>query len=331
MFFPYFSQPYYDHDKIKASQKYYVAFLPLSIYFFRIGIGASLVFVAGPINIAAHFDTFYSMAIGIVFSGVGVGIFVLPPFIETLITVNTWRGAVLLHGVLILNVVTLGALLPSKKRSSKADLSTEPTKHNECPQATVEVKEKCDSKDAIVRTSDEISFKEPETKWYLSYVQLFTTSPTMVLVYMIAFLQNGSYAAAVTHTYNQIVLNGYSKAQGAWALSLLGAGSLCGRFLHGMPIATGIMLPSTVYGISIFGAALVTFVNPIANNYIGFTISAAGNGFLTGITLSLIYTIIRRKVGTSLLAPAVGLELLSDGLGIMVGGYLAGKKALYIV
>ncbi|XP_072051820.1 monocarboxylate transporter 13-like [Amphiura filiformis] len=56
----------------------------------------------------------------------------------------------------------------------------------------------------------------------------------------------------------------------------------------------------------------------------GYVVSATGIGVTSGIQIPLLYTIIRRNVGTWQLSTAVGLELLIDGLGIMVGGYLAG-------
>ena len=287
-------------------------------------------YVSAPLNIAEHFDSFYSTAVGIVFSGVGVGIFVLSPLIETLITVYGWRGAVLLHGAIDFHIVALGALLPLQKCSSKAGSCTgakpayKDRQYHPIDQRETEETEKSEWKDLSVKSSGVISLKEPKTKWHITFIQLFTSYPSMVLVYIVTFLVNMAHTAALAHTYNQIILNGYSEAQGAWALSLLGIGSLFGRLFHGVPIDKGIMLPSTLYETALVAGALVTFVNPLANNYIGYIVTATGMGFVSGILFPLLYTIMKRKVGTSLLAPAVGLELLFDGLGIMTGGYLAG-------
>ncbi|XP_072038211.1 monocarboxylate transporter 13-like isoform X2 [Amphiura filiformis] len=301
------------------------------------GFGASLVYVSAQISVATYFTSYYSTAIGIVLSGTGVGIILLSPLIEKLIVVYGWRGAVLIHGALILNVVVMGALLPRHRVQQKIARNTDmvETKKHKINQQYHQVSPNTDegnmksaSKQAEVLESEnvanEITLRNAKTKWYLAHIQLFTASPIMVLVYLVTFFVNAAYGAAITHMYNQIVLSGYSETKGALALSLLGVGSLLGRIFHGIPIDAKIMLPSTLYMMTLIAAAVMTFVNPLANNYPGYVVSATGIGFLSGILFPLLYTIIRRNVGTWQLSTAVGLELLVDGLGIMVGGYIAG-------
>ncbi|XP_072038209.1 monocarboxylate transporter 14-like [Amphiura filiformis] len=299
------------------------------------GFGASLVLVSTQISVATYFTTYYSTAIGIVYSGLGFGIVLLSPLIEKLIVVYGWRGAMLIHGALILNVVVMGALSPRHRVQQKIARNTDMVEKYKTDQQYRQVSPNTDegnmksaSKLSEVLESEnvtnEITLRNAETKWYLTHIQLFTTSPIMVLVYLVTFFVNAAYGAAITHMYNQIVLSGCSETKGALALSLLGVGSLLGRIFHGIPIDAKIMLPSTLYIMTLIAAAAITFVNPLANNYPGYVVSAAGIGVMSGIYFPLIYTIIRRSVGTCQLATAVGLELLMDGLGIMVGGYLVG-------
>lgn len=60
--------------------------------------------------IAEYFKRYYSLAIGIVFSGAGIGGFVFPPVVQYLEVTYGWRGAMLVHAGIILNVMVLGAL-----------------------------------------------------------------------------------------------------------------------------------------------------------------------------------------------------------------------------
>ncbi|XP_072039056.1 monocarboxylate transporter 13-like [Amphiura filiformis] len=230
----------------------------------------------------------------------------------------------------------MGACLPRHRVQQRIARNTDitkkkkhkPAQYNQVSPNTDECKKESASKQAEVLESEnvanEITLRNAETKWYLAHIQLFTTSPIMVLVYLVIFLVHVAYGAALTHTYNQIVLSGYSETKGALALSLLGVGSLLGRIFHGIPIDAKIMLPSTLYMMTLIAAAVLTFVNPLANNYPVYVVSAAGIGVTSGIQIPLVYTIVRRNVGTWQLATAVGLELLMAGLGIMVGGYIAG-------
>ncbi|XP_072037460.1 monocarboxylate transporter 13-like [Amphiura filiformis] len=246
-----------------------------------------------------------------------------------------WRGVI--HGALILNVVVMGALSPRHRVQQKIARNTDvmdskkhkvDLQYRQVSPNTDEGNMKSATKQAEVLESENvangITLRNAETKWYLTHIQLFTTSPIMVLVYLVTFFVNVAYGASITHMYNQIVLSGYSETKGALALSLLGVGSLLGRIFHGIPIDAKIMLPSTLYMVTLIAAAVITFVNPLANNYPGYVVSATGIGVTSGILFPLLYTIMRRNVGTLQLSTAVGMELLVDGLGIMVGGYLAG-------
>ncbi|XP_072039059.1 monocarboxylate transporter 13-like [Amphiura filiformis] len=237
------------------------------------GFGASLVYVSAQISVATYFTSYYTTAVGIVISGTGVGIILLPPLIEKLIVVYGWRGAVLIHGALILNVLVMGALLPrhrGQQRIARNTDMTEKKKHKADPQYH-QVSPNTD--EGKVKSASKLSEVLESENHYLCWVlevyldEFFMAFPSMPR-------------------------------------------SCCRR--------------QCIIMMTLIAAAVLTFVNPLANNYPGYVVSATCIGVTSGIQIPLVYTIIRRNVGSLRLATAVGMELLVDGLAIIVGGYLAG-------
>lgn len=86
------------------------------------GFGLSLVYVPAVVIVAFYFEKKRAFATGIAVAGSGVGGFVFPVLVELLIEWYTWRGATLILGGILLNIVLCGALfrpLVSFKESHK--------------------------------------------------------------------------------------------------------------------------------------------------------------------------------------------------------------------
>ena len=68
-------------------------------------------FNAPVVAVGKFFVKRHALAIGISFSGCGFGTFALPPLIEYLISQYSWRGAMMIWAVIVLNGVPMGLLL----------------------------------------------------------------------------------------------------------------------------------------------------------------------------------------------------------------------------
>ena len=256
--------------------------------------------------------------------GCAAGIFALPPLLNLLITSYGWRGAVLIQGALIFNIVAIGVSVKQKPlKQTQTEKKQNLTSRNDKPQLEEETK-------LNVKTVPDCETDTNASKmsnWYPSHLILLINTPMIILVYSTSFFVNLSFSAALIHTTNQIVLNGYSDDKAALALSLLGIGSIIGRLVQGVLLDAHILTPKTLHELTLLLAAAATFINPILNNYVGFMVSAFCIGFSSGILFTVIYTIMMKMVGASEFATAIGMELFVDCIGIMAGGYLAGKKS----
>jgi len=74
------------------------------------GFGLSLVYVPAVVIVAFYFEKKRSFATGLAVAGSGIGTFVFAPLIEYLIKAYSWRGAVIILGGLMLNIVVCGAI-----------------------------------------------------------------------------------------------------------------------------------------------------------------------------------------------------------------------------
>ncbi|XP_076806973.1 monocarboxylate transporter 13-like isoform X1 [Clavelina lepadiformis] len=84
------------------------------------GTGFGLCYVPAVISLTQYFQNKRSLAIGIASSGVGVGSFVFPIFIEALQVRYTWRGAMLiLSGVIAHEFVSAMVIFPVERKKGK--------------------------------------------------------------------------------------------------------------------------------------------------------------------------------------------------------------------
>lgn len=75
------------------------------------GFGLSMVYVPAVVIVAFYFEKKRAFATGIAVAGSGIGNCVFAPLIESLIQAYGWRGAILILGGIMLQMVTCGALL----------------------------------------------------------------------------------------------------------------------------------------------------------------------------------------------------------------------------
>ncbi|XP_076805280.1 monocarboxylate transporter 14-like isoform X2 [Clavelina lepadiformis] len=88
------------------------------------GIGLGLCYVPAVISLTQYFKNKRGLAIGIASSGVGVGAFIFPIFIEALQVRYTWRGAMLiLSGVIAHEFVSAMVIFPVEHKKRKGTQS----------------------------------------------------------------------------------------------------------------------------------------------------------------------------------------------------------------
>ena len=94
------------------------------------GLGLSLVYVPAVVIVAYYFEKKRAFATGIAVAGSGIGTFLFAPLTGYLIETYSWRGAVLIIGGLMFNIMVCGALFrpltnPKSVKKSRFEQSLE--------------------------------------------------------------------------------------------------------------------------------------------------------------------------------------------------------------
>ncbi|XP_060790817.1 monocarboxylate transporter 12-B-like [Neoarius graeffei] len=75
------------------------------------GLGFALSYTPAVAMVDTYFNKRKALAYGIAMSGRGIGIFILPPLLQYLINLYSWRGALLILGGLVSNLCVCGSLM----------------------------------------------------------------------------------------------------------------------------------------------------------------------------------------------------------------------------
>ncbi|XP_072021549.1 monocarboxylate transporter 13-like [Amphiura filiformis] len=327
------------------------------------GIGASLVFLSVPIILSQHFTKHYSTAVGIAYTGCSIGVSVFPLLTTKLISVYGWNGAILLQGALSLNIVLMGMLFkhkpPKHQRKTVSDTkkcenmeinefqsSFQPLHNNDIHRSRTASDQDCNIQMVVKSDLERSNSNHPNSK-HLDVdeddevhitsksrlkpqctkcpgVLLLCTTPIILFAYITTFLVSISYAAALTHITNQVVLMGFPSQKAALVLSSLGIGGAFGRAFHGWFVDHNLLSASTLYECALLVASAGTLMNPVLNRYFGCVISAVTIGVTVGILYPLFYTIMKQMLGLHQFVTASGLAHFFDGCGVMTGAYMAG-------
>lgn len=99
------------------------------------GLGFGLIYLPAIVSVTCYFEKYRSLATGIAVCGSGLGTLIFAPFVDYLIAMYGWRGAIMICSGIVLNCTVLGALfrpLPTrqlKKRNPTEKSSLNSKKH----------------------------------------------------------------------------------------------------------------------------------------------------------------------------------------------------------
>ena len=110
------------------------------------GFGLSMVYVPAVIIVAFYFHKKRAFATGVAVAGSGIGTFIFAPLTEALIERYTWRGALVVIGGIMLNIVVCGALFrPLETTIGKKSHKKTPSSISESEVSSTQVAESEDT------------------------------------------------------------------------------------------------------------------------------------------------------------------------------------------
>ena len=254
-------------------------------YSIGVGVGIGLSYVPSVGAVQRWFTTNRALATGIAVSGIGAGNLAFPPLAAWWIDVFGWRGAYLALAALVL-VLALPAAIAVENRRVRPGVT-----QGGAPLAG-----------ATLGTA--------------------LRSQQFWLLYVVAFLICVGFFVPMVHLAPYAHDRGYSAAQGVTLVSLLGLGSLVGRFaVAGIADRLGHM--RSLVGLAA-GLGLMFLLWWAAESYWALAVFAVLFGSLYGGYVALAPTLCMDMFGARNVTGIIGCLYTAAGFGTLIGPTVAG-------
>jgi len=254
-------------------------------YSIGVGVGIGLSYVPSVGAVQRWFTTNRALATGIAVSGIGAGNLAFPPLAAWWIGIFGWRGAYLALAALVL-VLALPAAMAVENRRVRPGVTQGGAP---LPGATLG--------DAL-------------------------RSQQFWLLYVVAFLICVGFFVPMVHLAPYAHDRGYSAAQGVTLVSLLGLGSLVGRFaVAGIADRLGHM--RSLVGLAA-GLGLMFLLWWAAESYWALAVFAVLFGSLYGGYVALAPTLCMDLFGARNVTGIIGCLYTAAGFGTLIGPTVAG-------
>ncbi|WAR01117.1 MOT5-like protein [Mya arenaria] len=246
------------------------------VYGFVGGIGIGMMYITPVVAVEEYFVKRNALAVGIAFSGCGIGTFALPPLMEYLISVYSWRGAMQIMAAIVLNGVPLGFLLQPGF-----------------------VKKPANIEDKNIADGEEAMPKEDENKTgFCRFLPTFNVdllrSPTFVLFGVFNCLCIFGYFIpfAFLPAFGQS--KGFSSQKSSLLVSTIGISSTISVLISGWVSDQTWANPIFIYSVAAFVGGVATVLVPFYPSYLTLILYC----IIFGICLGALYDKLENYVGT---------------------------------
>ena len=295
-----------------------------------------------------YFDKRYSFANGLAYSGSGVGILVLAPVAQLLITEYGWRGALWVIGGLCLNVTVSGALLrPLVSRAPRSENKQRPNGNHYEPllQNGTDLETLQNGRDHADLESNHESLDSYYVRRSRSCCQatncccspvsccssdslglsLFTEAPFVTLV-LVQFCGRFTYMGWLIYLVPHAIEKGVEPLDAAFLASLAGVTNILSRATHGIFVDRKWLTSKQLLTISAILASCTLLVDPLLVNYWSLLLSSLAYGLASGVFFPITVVVMKEAVGMDRFPNALGWSYGFAGVGRMTAGFLTGKE-----
>ncbi|XP_033635137.1 monocarboxylate transporter 13-like [Asterias rubens] len=282
------------------------------------GVGVVMMLSSGMIIISQYFKTRFAIANGIAVAGVNVGQIMFTPLFRFLIDTYGWRGTMFITGALQMNCVAASALFrPLKTHNS----------NGRKPNNSMSINMHVLGDDTVINDSH----KKQKSNVAL---KIFTNVKAMLLilatcVFSIGLLTN------LAHLPARCKEGGWSDDQSGMLLLSFAITAMITRPTHGWFVDNNYIGCFKLQLIVLISASLITFTNPVSNNYIFLIGYSAVLGALLGIGCPLLIVNMKSLVNGPTTPAALSLiwatVFLFNGVGSVVAGKLYDATGNYVV
>ena len=292
--------------------------------------------------LAYYFEKKLARVNGISSAGIGVGNFATPPLFQMLIDQYGWNGALLIISGLVANVAMFGSLyrlsyLELRSRRFVRGSSKDTCRTKDIQTVQVEDKAVPVQLDQTLQEAETGSVEQIKTQTTVSqFVSIVLASLNFHLLlnvrFVLLFIANCprglGYVIVITYLPARAVSGGISEIRAAFLLSILGIVSVMARFSHGFLIDYKVLSATMLTALASLLAAVSCALFPVSNNYPFLAFLSVLVGMGAGVFNVTIPIVAKEYVGMNCVSGAVGLQLLSTGIGVLFGLFLTGRPMM---
>ncbi|XP_077991518.1 monocarboxylate transporter 14-like [Glandiceps talaboti] len=323
---------------------------------FLVGFGYGLAYSPSVGMVCFYFKKRYALANGLAYTGPGLGIFVFPPLLHTLIEEYGWRGSFLVFSAINANICVCATLLrkpsndvDSAKTSPLSDrLSDETERKPSCESDEIDSTMhldiitsqthdtdladsiNIDSNESIKQCPGPLGIEEGKKNGIIKRafmifdLHLFRESPLFPLMFISCFfLGFGHYIAVIFLLPKAESMEFASSRDNAFLISIMGIFSIIGRGVHGFLLECKYITGPSLYAVTLVTAGVTSLLSPLAHTYAGIAVISAVIGLTSGMYLPLMVVNLTEFLGRERLVSTLALSTFAQGVGL-IGTPIAG-------
>ena len=330
-------------------------------YYFNSGIGLGLPMVAKILVLTEYFEENFNTANSIGFTGGAIGMIILAPAADFLISRFGWRGALMISGAVSFNICVAGqVMIHSPEESSKCytiltdndndksktDIGTErklddwKTNGSHCDRKADYHKINLSSQNVlkcccVVKDVDVVDNKDSfcKTLWErLGFITL-AHEPGLILYHVAFALQELAVSGWMLFLFTYTISLGYDKQIATFLSSTGGLGTLIGRLFSGPCADKGLCSHRLQIGIFALGGCTCLSLYPFTSVYWHLVLISLMTGLFVGTTTPIYVSLLKEMFPDSSLdfSGSVSLQYTMRGLGMLCGGPLTGKRKVDVL
>lgn len=257
--------------------------------------------------IGYYFHLKRGLALAVVVSGAGIGMFISGPLLQTLINTYGLQGMFLVLAGIASNQVVIGALM----RPSNLEI-----RHKE-NLANKSLKDTIGHKKVRYRLGKILHF------------DVFTDKAFMLCGFQY-LIWNIPFSILFMHLTNYAVLQGSSTEKAALLLTYIGICSVIGRVITGFSLGHNGLDPILInFGLTCIAGSVSILFPLFSHTYSGQVVYSVLFGLYGGGLATMINPLCMELVGVAKVSTGIGLMYFLGGVGYIIGPPMAGKYTIY--
>ena len=313
--------------------------------------------VAKVFVLSEYFKENFNTANSIGFAGGAIGMIVLAPTMEFLISHFGWRGALMISSAVSLNICLAGVVMKPRAAPSEDDKNcdvSQPEKYSkdfikDCPKKVKHGvidqvrKNRLKDKQAETKKCNGTIQKQAENKQnrccninsIFEKLGCFTLAREPQLsLYLTAFaLQEVAVTGWMLFLFTYTTLLGFDKQIATFFSSVGGLGTLFGRLFAGPCTDKGVCSPRGQIGLFALGGCANLLLYPFVSNYWGLIVLSFLTGLFVGTTSPTYVTLLKDMFADNPMdfSGSVSLHFTMRGIGMLCGGPLTGNDIIPVM